>query len=160
MTEKMMQGDGLENAAEKDSAEELTTFQNVGVPTRQSLQTNIGRNCNDAHDGKLNATSLLLEGTRHGSNGARIELDVTDVSNYCLFQGQIVAATAVNSNGRKMVVKHLMEGLDCKGQQEEDMCKSCKEMFGKEGLKVYAVAGPYTTSSDLEYQPLVVDFMF
>lgn len=34
-----------------------------------------------------------------------------------------------------------------------------KEVFGKEGLKVYAVAGIYTTSSDLEYQPLVVDFM-
>jgi DNA polymerase alpha subunit B len=165
MTEKMIkshgipvsidQGDVLEDAVDKDS-EESTTFQNVGVP-RQSLQTNIGRICNDAHDGKLNATSLLLEGTRHGSNGARIELDVTDVSNYCLFQGQIVAVTGVNSNGRKMVVKHVMEGLDCKGQ-EEDMCKSRKEVFGKEGLKVYAVAGPYTTSSDLEYQPLV-DFM-
>ena len=35
-------------------------YEIVGVP-RQSLQTNIGRICNDAHDGKLNKTTLFLE---------------------------------------------------------------------------------------------------
>jgi DNA polymerase alpha-primase complex, polymerase-associated subunit B len=162
MEKKMIQSHGIPMSCsepggeteEKDSEEELATFENVGVP-RQSLQTNIGRICNDAHDGKLNATTLLLEGARHGSNGARIELDVKDVSTYCLFQGQIVAVTGYNYNGRKMVAKEIKEGLDCKGQEEkQDMVKSPKEVFGKQGVKVFAVAGPYTTSSDLEYQPL------
>lgn len=160
MVEKMIKSHEIPmSCAEPDSdteekdLEELAMFEHVGVP-RQSLQTNIGRICNDVHDGKLNATTLLLEGTRHGSNGARIEMDVKDVSNYCLFQGQIVAVTGYNYNGRKMVAKEIKEGLDCKGQEENDMVKSPKEAFGKQGVKVFAVAGPYTTSSDLEYQPL------
>ena len=144
--------DGAEDTADHKDSKESATFEHVGVP-RQSFQTNIGRICNVAHDGKLNQTSLLLEGTRHGSNGERIELVVENVSNYCLFPGQIVAVKGVNSNGRKMVAEQLMEGLDCKGQ--EDMAKSPKEVFGKHGLKVYAVAGPYTTSSDLKYEPFV-----
>lgn len=173
MTEKMMESYGISSfsqqaldfaAVEKEEqsgdvaeGEPLPPFQFVGVASTVT-QTNIGRICNEAHDGKLNATSLLLEGTRHGSNGARIELDVQNLSNYCLFQGQIVGVTGINHSGSKMVVKTLMEGLDCKGDDDDDMAKSPKDVFGKDGLKVYAVAGPYTTSTDLKYQPLA-DFL-
>lgn len=138
-----------DNAATKS---DLPTYENVGVP-RQAAQTNVGRICNSAHDGKLNATTLLLEGSRHGSNGARIELDVKNLPHYSLYQGQIVAVTGVNSSGRKMVVEKMMEGHpfeDVENEQEFDIPKES----AKEGVKVYAVAGPYTTNDNLDYQPL------
>lgn len=196
MTEQMIKAydiplpgsdDGEENQNEKEGEQKqehaqsgaFATFEHVGVP-RQSLQTNIGRICNEAHVGKLNKTTLLLEGSKNGSNGARIELDVEKLSkeaSFSLFQGQIVCVEGYNYSGRKMVVHRLMEGLPSTSSSSNSSCdkgddavlvqpKTRKQdllemQYGnKEGcqngnsLKIYAVAGPYTTSDDLEYQPL------
>ena len=153
-------GNGDGDTAQDNTGAALASYENVGVP-RQSQQTNVGRICNEAHDGKLNSTSLLLEGTRFGSNGARIELDVDNLAGYSLFQGQIVSVSGYNHSGRKMVVEKLMEGME-----EGNFVKTPKEELKKmqygseqgcqngEGIKVFAVAGPYTTNQNLDYQPL------
>ena len=185
-------GDSNANANANAKTRTLAPYENVGVP-RQSLQTNIGRICNEAHNGKLNKTTLLLEGSRHGSNGARIELDVEKLSNahggsasasasanFSLFQGQIVCVEGYNQSGRRMVVERLMEGLPVHASSDgndnandnanananglEKTAKSLvREMHHGEGkgcqngnaVKIYAAAGPYTTSQDLDYQPLM-----
>jgi DNA polymerase alpha subunit B len=178
MTEAMMECHGIQSPTDEeedsnaeqqqqqqqvgeDDKKHIAPYECVGVP-RQSLQTNIGRVCNEAHDGKLNATTLLLEGSKFGSGGARIELDVSNVDHYSLFQGQIIGVSGINLNGRKMMVETLIEGLDYKATdinvdadvEVETNMNMSKETFGQEGVKIYAVAGPYTTNNNLEYQPL------
>jgi DNA polymerase alpha subunit B len=83
-----------------------------------------------------------------------------------LFQGQIIGVSGINLNGRKMMVETLIEGLDYKATdinvdadadanvEVETNMNMSKETFGQEGVKIYAVAGPYTTNNNLEYQPL------
>jgi len=46
-----------------------------------------GRICCDSN-GKLNAQSVVLEGSRETSAGKRIPLDLSDVTHYSLFPGQ------------------------------------------------------------------------
>mmetsp|Transcript_658 Transcript_658/g.808 ORF Transcript_658/g.808 Transcript_658/m.808 type:complete len:763 (+) Transcript_658:75-2363(+) len=108
---------GQENeTVKKDSnnSHQWPPYEHVGVP-RQSLQTNVGRICNAAHVGKLNTTTIVLEGTKQGSNGSRIELDVSTLeqknnASFSLFPGQIVAVSGYNCSGRRMVVERLVEG--------------------------------------------------
>ncbi len=101
-------GDGDENM-NVDDKNAWPPLEYVGIP-RPTPQTNIGRICNEAHTGKLNATSILLEGCFTGSHGARIELDISQLSNVSLFPGQIVAVAGYNSSGRRMVAQRLAEG--------------------------------------------------
>jgi len=116
-----------------------------------------------AHEGRINATSVLLEGSRHSSGGARIELDLSHLKStkvpYSLFPGQIVAVEGMNSSGRKMVAHRICEGAAGKPQKS-----SVKELLrfhhddsfqGGKPLKLMSVCGPYTTSDNLEFEPLL-----
>ncbi len=132
-------------------------LENVGVP-HSDTQFNIGRICNEAHEGKLNHTSILLEGTKQGSNGARVTLDVSKMEGktYSLFSGQIVGVKGINSSGRKIVVEELIEGIQTQlVKSKVDDLKKIYESDNENGAKVYAVAGPYTTNLDLKYEPLL-----
>ncbi|NXF40841.1 DPOA2 polymerase, partial [Nyctibius bracteatus] len=60
-------------------------------------------------NGKLNAKSVVLEGDREHSSGGQIPLDLSELREYSLFPGQIVALEGTNSTGRKMVVSKLYE---------------------------------------------------
>jgi len=124
----------------------------TGVP-RQSSQTNIGRICNEAHSGKINSTSILLEGDSLQSNGARISLDVNSKEGlrYSLFPGQLVAVEGMNSTGRKMTIDKVWEGLPLPMPRFQ---VQTNKMEDEKGCKAMVVAGPYTTNRDLDYQPL------
>ena len=58
----------------------------------------VGRICLDGLDGKLNASSALLEGSRETSEGKRVSLNLSDV-HYSIFPGQIIAAKGHNLDG-------------------------------------------------------------
>lgn len=65
----------------------------------------IGRICCDGASGaRLNASSLLLEGSRDVSSGQTVALDVSQVKDYSFFPGQIVAVEGSNPTGKKVVV--------------------------------------------------------
>lgn len=115
-----------------------------------------------AHQGRLNDTTVLLEGSRNTAGGARIELDLSHLksqktSSYSIFPGQVVAVEGVNTLGRKMVAHRI-----CEGAAPEPVQTSVKELLHyhyeqQQGqpLKIAAVAGPFTTSDNLEYEPLM-----
>jgi len=126
----------------KDATPELEA---TGVP-RQYHQTNIGRICNEA---KINTTSLLLEGDRLQSNGARIALDVTKKYGlpYSLFPGQLVAVEGMNATGRKMTVDRVHEGLP-------PLPRTLPTGDTGEGCRLMIATGPYTIGTDLDYHPL------
>jgi len=140
-------------AAPSDEATPMAELEVTGIP-RQSPQTNIGRICNEAHSGKINATSILLEGDSLQSNGARIALDVHSKEGlgYSFFPGQLVAVEGMNGTGRKMTVDKLYEGLPLPMPRHRTVPLTTMEEG--DGVRVMVVSGPYTTSHDLDYQPL------
>ena len=73
----------------------------------------VGRICCDC-DGKLNAQSVVLEGSQDVSSGCQVPVDLSQLSQYALFPGQIVAMQGTNSSGRKFVAKQVYEvNIDC-----------------------------------------------
>jgi DNA polymerase alpha subunit B len=75
----------------------------------------VGRVCTDG-EGKINATSVLLEGSARGALAAglaranpsvavgRVLLDLRELPSFSLFPGQIVAVRGLNTQGERMVV--------------------------------------------------------
>lgn len=49
----------------------------------------VGRVLSEAADGRLNAMSCLLEGTREISQGCVVKLDLSSVTNVSVFPGQV-----------------------------------------------------------------------
>jgi DNA polymerase alpha subunit B len=115
-----------------------------------------------AHTGKLNKTSVVLEGSGASSGGARINVDLSHLesttgNSYSIFPGQIVAVEGINLTGRKLVAHRI-----CEGAAQKPQASSVRELRDfhhdrQEGapLKIVAAAGPFTTSDNLEYQPLI-----
>lgn len=60
--------------------------------------TTCGRICCDA-DGKLNAASVLLEGSRELSKGQVAKLNLNQLPGYSIFPGQIVAVQGSSLGG-------------------------------------------------------------
>ena len=59
--------------------------------------------------GKLNAKSVILEGSRESSAGKCIPLDLSSLKEYSLFPGQLVAMIGTNATGQKFVVSKTYE---------------------------------------------------
>jgi DNA polymerase alpha subunit B len=137
-------------------------LEGVGVP-RQEVICCIGRICNAAHEGRINATSVLLEGSRQVSGGARIELDLTALQNeskpFSLFPGQIVAVEGMNTSGRKLVAHKIYEGVAnpvTKTPSKTLLRYYHDDAFqGGQPLRIMTVCGPYTSSDNLDYEPFL-----
>ncbi len=137
-----------------------TKFQSIDSIQTRRYQINTQTKPKQAHEGKINSTSLLLEGTRQHSSGSRIHLDPTLIPSYSLFPGQIVAVEGINSSGRTLQASRLVEGaappLDT-SPASELMGFQYGSVNGMNGmpLSIVAMSGPYTTKDSLEYDPLV-----
>ena len=111
----------------------------------------------------MNATSVLLEGSRHISSGARVEVDLSYMKanklSYSLFPGQIVAIEGMNCSGRKLVAQRICEGAPHAPVQTSvaDLMKYQHSDRFQSGapLKVVVASGPFTCSDNLEYEPLI-----
>ncbi|NXY78537.1 DPOA2 polymerase, partial [Glareola pratincola] len=85
----------------------LEEFASVLLPAQEAV-TVLGKIGCDSN-GKLNAKSVVLEGDQEHSSGGQIPLDLSELKEYSLFPGQIVALEGTNSTGRMMVVSKLYE---------------------------------------------------
>ena len=138
--------------------EGMDNYEAIGVPKQETVSV-IGRVCNEAHNGRLNATSVLLEAPRH-QNGTRVNLRLDAMSDsYSLFPGQIVKVEGINSSGRAMVAQSIKEGCPLPFPKT-----SAKELLkfqhlgttSAQGrpLQIMTACGPFTTHSNLDYEPL------
>ena len=134
----------------------LPEYLPVNQPS-QELAFVCGRICCEASEGKLNATSVVLEGTRQGSAGFRVNLDLSQVPQWALFPGQIVAVEGVNSSGRKLVARRIFSDTSAPSAQtmpsKLQLYNHSAQYLGGEPLTVLAAAGPFTTAHDMEYEP-------
>jgi len=129
----------------------------VGVPNQETVWV-CGRVCNEAATGKLNKTSVVLEGSRQTSGGRSVVVDLSETPSYALFPGQIVMAEGVNANGRKMNVKRLIEGVPrplptTSAKKLLEFQYSASHQAGR-AIDICVAAGPFTTSDDLDFAPL------
>ena len=103
----------------------------------------------------------MLEGSRGTAGGARIELDLSHLkehkSSYSLFPGQIVAVEGLNSLGHKMTGHRICEGAAPAPIQTpvKELLHYHHDLQRGQPLKIVTVAGPFTTSDNLDYEPLV-----
>lgn len=143
--------------SEQNEESEEFILEGVGIP-RQDAVWCIGRICNVAHEGRLLASSIALEGSKDTVGGARVDLDISKVPHgVSLVPGQIVAVYGMNPTGRKMVAQRIVEGakLDPVQSMPRELLRFHQEMQNGQPLKVMSVCGPYTSSDNSDYQPLL-----
>lgn len=113
-----------------------------------------GRICNAAHSGKINSTSILLEGSRDYSHGKRIELKLS-MPSYSLFPGQVVAVKGYNPQGKAIAATQMYDGLPSPYTKTAaaDLMKYHHTKQKGEPLYIMTTSGPYTTNDNQEYEP-------
>jgi len=135
---------------------EMADLTAVGIPSPDTVWV-CGRVCNEASDGKINSTSVLLEGSRMGSGGRRIQLDLKELPQFAVFPGQILLVNGVNSSGRRMVVKQMLEGIPRPlptSPPDRLLEYHYSNLYqGGEAMSVVVASGPFTTSDNLDYEP-------
>ncbi len=122
----------------------------------------VGRIASEALEGKLNASSLMLETSRRTGAGLRIPLKVESIS-YEFFPGQIVAVRGINASGLYFSVNEVLElpllppaaslpsTLDNSNERSGVDAESTE---GGRALNVLISSGPYTADDNLAFEPL------
>jgi len=140
-------------------------FEEVNVP-RQHPSTCVGRICNEAHNGRMNSTSVVLEGSSSSCGGARVNVDLSHIQEdqqqqgYSLFPGQIVAIEGINGTGRKITATEVREGASL--QPSSSPANVIRQYYDGNDpeqpmapLKVISACGPFTTAESMDYAPFV-----
>ncbi|XP_061900169.1 DNA polymerase alpha subunit B isoform X2 [Entelurus aequoreus] len=137
----------------EDLGEELRShfsieeFSPVSLPAQDSVCV-VGQVCCDCN-GRLNAQSVVLEaGPEQGAQ--QVRLDLSELQEYSLFPGQVVAMEGMNTTGEKLVVSKIYEGI-----QHPFFTSDVKEETDEEALNVLVACGPYTPSDSLTFEPLL-----
>lgn len=123
--------------------EEVEALEHVGVVHHGAVHVG-GRICCDGI-GRLNAKSLLLEGTMEESRGSIMGLDVSGLSRYSFFPGQVVLMQGMNPSGKSFMASSMFSSQPPDPVPLPDL---------KEDLTVFVAAGPFTTSDSDAYEPL------
>lgn len=99
----------------------------------------------------LNDKSLFLETSRLGGIGQRIPLDLSNLSEYSLFPGQVIGLRGRNPTGRTFVAHEVLTlpELGTPVSPGRELAE-----FGSEGSKVLIAAGPFTNQHTLDYSKL------
>ncbi|KXJ17723.1 DNA polymerase alpha subunit B [Exaiptasia diaphana] len=139
MAEKLQKEHGIEEFADMTSSSQV----DVNV---------VGRVCCDSV-GKLNASSLMLEGSLDLCQGQQVKVDLSNVQQFALFPGQIIAARGLNSTGQKLVINQIYKGTQLPFYSSLD--KNGKTLHKtSDPFTMMVAAGPFTTTDSLMYEPL------
>lgn len=112
----------------------------------------VGRICCDC-SGHLNAASVLVEGWAVPGRSNCVPLDLSRVESFSIFPGQIVGIKGMNSVGSKIIAQELVQG-----KTPPDPSSPITISINTGPVQVVVACGPFTTSSNLLYEPLT-DFL-
>ena len=129
----------------------------------------VGRVCSDALEGggRINEASILLEGSMKHSRGLRARVDTSKLGSLSLFPGQVVAVEALNPSGHCLTALSLLTGLPgslprtpagtggrASTPAPADAADDAKKEERTKPRRVVVAVGPFTTTSDLSFEPL------
>lgn len=126
----------------------------------------VGRIASDSSEGKLNASSLVLETSRRMGGGLRILLKMDSVPGFQFFPGQIVALKGINTSGEDFKVSEILEvpllkaaastpaGLEAHVQRLKGGPDAMDDDSEPAPLNILLGAGPYTADDNLDFEPL------
>lgn len=123
----------------------IESISHLALPIQDS-ETVVGRICCDSN-GRLNAQSVMMEGSVESSAGKQVAVSLAEVREYSLFPGQVVAMDGVNSAGVKFVASKIYPGVS-----GEFSASGSSE--GKGDIHLLVAAGPFSTSDNLSLEPL------
>ncbi|KAG1690297.1 DNA polymerase alpha subunit B [Nymphon striatum] len=116
-----------ENISKKFSIENWSN-----VRQAQSIEVAIvGQICCDGV-GKMNPSSILVEGSQTTSGGATVLVDVKNIPEFSFFPGQIVGFKGINQSGKTFIAKELLAVT----------------------LQVVIACGPFKTKDSISFEPL------
>lgn len=143
------------SAADGEAAEGEPGLHPVGLACQQPAIF-AGRIVCDTEEGRLNAASLLLEGSQQHSEGMRVRLDVSKcAAGVRLFPGQTVLVQGTNPSGHCVVASEVLPGMPAPMPATPlPELAAAVAAHGGRGLSVVVAAGPYTLADDLAYEPL------
>lgn len=138
-----------------------------GNPAVQStsVMVAVGRIAADSTEGRLNASSVLLETSRRTGAGLRVPLRLDHVSRYELFPGKIVAVRGQNASGEYFAVSEMLELplLPPAATLLTELDQINSRLFRTSAdeaaapprpLSLILGSGPYTTDNDLSFEAL------
>ncbi|XP_030855397.1 DNA polymerase alpha subunit B [Strongylocentrotus purpuratus] len=151
MMQKMKKKAEVLNEMIEDMSKTLQEKHNIESVSHLALpiqepETVVGRICCDSN-GRLNAQSVMMEGSVETSAGKQVAVSLAEVKEYSLFPGQVVAMDGVNSAGVKFVASKIYPGV-----AGEFKPTDCSEATGN--LHLLVAAGPFSTSDNLSLEPL------
>lgn len=134
-------------------AKQLSLEEPIGFgPPMNEPFASLGRICCDS-EGRLNANSLLLQGTQDLSRGHALPFDVSQLKEYSVFPGQVVHTTITNPCGSRLIAHSLSNDAT------PSLAPISTKLRVDDTLQVVVACGPYTTSDNLSYEPLSVSFL-
>jgi len=123
----------------------VAELSHVALPSQESVVVSGRIECDS--QGRLNAKSIVLEGSQETSSGKRIPLDVSEIPSYSLFPGQVVMLDSINTTGQQMQASKLYPCVMPDAATGSDTVPA-------EGLRIVIASGPFSTSDSLMYEPL------
>ena len=152
--------------AMREALQEAFNLPDPLAPVGQAAQSAVimcGRVCCDG-EGRLNAKSVLIEGSFQSSQGRRALLDLSqlttaDGDGYSLFPGQIIAVQGVCSGRGIVRVSKILNGAAppraaTPGARLLELNHDSPKYLAGAPMNVVVAAGPYTTADNLEFEPL------
>jgi DNA polymerase alpha subunit B len=121
----------------------------------------VGRIASDSPEGKLNASSIVLETSRRMGAGLRVPLKVDNLRDLHFFPGKIVALRGSNASGEFFQATEILEipSLNPVASSIDTIDIINDRLMGPEGntraLVTIVASGPYTTEEDLDFSPFI-----
>lgn len=133
-----------------------------GNPAAQSTAevVAVGRIACDTSDGKLNASSMVLETSRRMGAGMRVPLKFADNISFDVFPGKIVALRGTNVGGHSFLASEVLPlpKLPPAASRPSDIEVHNDRLVGADGetrpLNMIIASGPFTQETDLSFAPL------
>ncbi|XP_054169161.1 DNA polymerase alpha subunit B-like [Oppia nitens] len=107
----------------------------------------IGRVCYDCTQNKLNNNLIRFEGSRYLTNSESIDLDLSRLSNYSLFAGQVMACKAINESGKSLIVQEIIDF-------NQILEYPTLAPTFQQPVTIVVATGPFNTNQTIDFKPL------
>ncbi|XP_042506466.1 DNA polymerase alpha subunit B [Macadamia integrifolia] len=124
----------------------------------------VGMVCCDG-EGRLNEKSILLQSSVEHSGGQRVRLDIQKLTQFSFFPGQVVGVEGHNPSGHCLVASKVVDAIPFLPPPDMGLPPAKKQALDQEfqptpstmlgELSLVIAAGPFTTSDNLLFEPLV-----